>query len=179
MKMFWLELQTKVKRRFAKISQSQRRPILRPSPGWKRLLAHSHSRIYEDSVLHRSSTRSPPAAPRTRASCPPAWCAWARRAAGSACARSRTGRRWSALALRSAVEFHLSSLSEYQLCIQHSFDVNQQDFQSEASRYNYLQVSGLSSWGYGCGEPLMPDIFTSLAYYRDWILDNITSWNTL
>ena len=40
---------------------------------------------------------------------------------------------------------------------------------------NYLQVSGLSSWGYGCGEPLMPDIFTSLAYYRDWILDTMAS----
>ena len=38
-----------------------------------------------------------------------------------------------------------------------------------------MQVSGLSSWGYGCGEPLMPDIFTSLAYYRDWILDTMAS----
>ena len=69
-----------------------------------------------------------------------------------------------------------SYLSEYQLCSRHiTSHVNQQEFQSAASKYNYLQVSGLSSWGYGCGEPLMPDIFTSLAYYRDWILDNITS----
>ena len=34
------ELQTKVIRRFPKISQSRRRPLLGPSPCWKRLLAH-------------------------------------------------------------------------------------------------------------------------------------------
>ena len=37
-----LELETKVKRRFTKISQSRRRPLLGPSPGWKRLLALLH-----------------------------------------------------------------------------------------------------------------------------------------
>ena len=36
-----LELETKVKRRFAKFSQSRRRPILGPFPGWRRLLADS------------------------------------------------------------------------------------------------------------------------------------------
>ena len=41
-----LELETKVKRRFAKFSQSQRRPLLGPSPGWKHLLALSHLRHY-------------------------------------------------------------------------------------------------------------------------------------
>ena len=34
------------KRRFADISQSQRRPLLGPSPGWKHLLALSHLRHY-------------------------------------------------------------------------------------------------------------------------------------
>ena len=33
-----VQLQTKVIRRYAKILQSQRKPILGPSPGWKRLL---------------------------------------------------------------------------------------------------------------------------------------------
>ena len=41
-----LELQTKVIRRFAKISQSRRRPLLGPSPGWKRLLVLSNLRHY-------------------------------------------------------------------------------------------------------------------------------------
>ena len=41
-----LELQTKVKRRFAKISQSQRWPLLGPSPGCKRLLVLSHLKHY-------------------------------------------------------------------------------------------------------------------------------------
>ena len=35
---FLLELETKVKRRFAKIVQSRRRPLLGPSPSWKRLM---------------------------------------------------------------------------------------------------------------------------------------------
>ena len=37
-----IELETKVKRRFAKILQSLRRPLLGPSPGWKRPLVLSH-----------------------------------------------------------------------------------------------------------------------------------------
>ena len=41
-----LELETKVIRRYAKISQSRRRPLLWPSPGWKGLLALSHFRHY-------------------------------------------------------------------------------------------------------------------------------------
>ena len=36
--MILLELETKVKRRFAKIVQSRRRPLLGPSPSWKRLM---------------------------------------------------------------------------------------------------------------------------------------------
>ena len=40
------ELQTKVKRRFAKILKSQRRPPLGPLPGWKCLLVLSHLRHY-------------------------------------------------------------------------------------------------------------------------------------
>ena len=35
-----VELETKVKRRFAKISQSQRRPLLGPSAGLQHLLLH-------------------------------------------------------------------------------------------------------------------------------------------
>ena len=41
-----LVLETKVIRMFPKISQSRRRPLLGPSPGWKRLLALSHLRHY-------------------------------------------------------------------------------------------------------------------------------------
>ena len=40
------ELQTKVKRRFTKILQSRRWPLLGPSPGWKRLLALSYLTHY-------------------------------------------------------------------------------------------------------------------------------------
>ena len=46
-----LELQTKVIRRFPKILQSRRRPLLGPSPGWKRLLALSHLRHYTKQPL--------------------------------------------------------------------------------------------------------------------------------
>ena len=38
--------ETKIIRMFPKISQSRRRPLLGPSPGWKRLLAISHLRHY-------------------------------------------------------------------------------------------------------------------------------------
>ena len=44
-----LELQTKVILRFPKISQSWRRPLLGPSPGWK--LALSHLRHYAQQTL--------------------------------------------------------------------------------------------------------------------------------
>ena len=43
---FPLVLETKVIRMFPKISQSRRRPLLGPSPGWKRLLPLSHLRHY-------------------------------------------------------------------------------------------------------------------------------------
>ena len=42
----WVELQTKVISRLLQISQSQRRPLLGPSPGSKRLLPLSHLRHY-------------------------------------------------------------------------------------------------------------------------------------
>ena len=37
------------------------------------------------------------------------------------------------------------------------------------------QVSGLKSMSYGCAIPDLPDMYTSLAYYRDWILDTMAS----
>ena len=38
------------------------------------------------------------------------------------------------------------------------------------------QVSGLKpSSPYGCAIPDFPDMYTSLAYYRDWILDTMAS----
>ena len=38
------------------------------------------------------------------------------------------------------------------------------------------QVSGLKSLSpYGCAIPDFPDMYTSLAYYRDWILDTMAS----
>ena len=46
-----LELQTKAIQRFTKISQSRRRSLPGPSPGWKRLLALSHLRHNE--VAHK------------------------------------------------------------------------------------------------------------------------------
>ena len=41
-----IQLETKVIRRFPKISQSRRRPLIEPSPGWKRLIALAHLRHY-------------------------------------------------------------------------------------------------------------------------------------
>ena len=46
-----LELETKVIRRFSKISQSRRNPRLGPTPGWVCLLALSHLRHYAKRVL--------------------------------------------------------------------------------------------------------------------------------
>ena len=34
-------------------------------------------------------------------------------------------------------------------------------------------LTGLSSWGYGCGLQGYPDVFTSTPYFRHWIGDNI------
>ena len=34
-------------------------------------------------------------------------------------------------------------------------------------------IAGLSSWGYGCGEPGYPDVFTKTLYFKDWIEYNI------
>ena len=42
-----------LKRRFAKISHSRKRPLLGPSPGWKRGLVLSNLRHFEDSRLNR------------------------------------------------------------------------------------------------------------------------------
>ena len=44
------ELETKVIRRFPKISQSRKRPLQEPSPVWKHLLAISHLRHYAKQV---------------------------------------------------------------------------------------------------------------------------------
>ena len=46
-----LELETKVIQRFPNISQSRRRPLLGPSPGWKRPLELSHLRHYAKHAL--------------------------------------------------------------------------------------------------------------------------------
>ena len=34
-------------------------------------------------------------------------------------------------------------------------------------------LSGLSSWGYGCGQPGLPDVFTKTLYFNQWIEGNI------
>ena len=34
-------------------------------------------------------------------------------------------------------------------------------------------IAGLSSWGYGCGEPGYPDVFTKTLFFKDWIEYNI------
>ena len=36
-------------------------------------------------------------------------------------------------------------------------------------------VAGLSSWGYGCAMPMSPDVFTSVAFYNQWIKDQLSS----
>ncbi|XP_046430312.1 trypsin alpha-3-like [Neodiprion fabricii] len=36
-------------------------------------------------------------------------------------------------------------------------------------------LAGIVSWGFGCGQVMMPGIYTDVSYYFDWILENMNS----
>lgn len=37
-------------------------------------------------------------------------------------------------------------------------------------------MAGIVSFGYDCGDPLAPGVYTSVAYYKTWINDQL-AWN--
>ena len=38
---------------------------------------------------------------------------------------------------------------------------------------DFLQLTGIASWGYGCGQPGYPGVYTDTSYFIPWIIDNM------
>ena len=38
---------------------------------------------------------------------------------------------------------------------------------------DFLQLTGIASWSYGCAEPGFPGVYTETSYYIPWIMDNM------
>jgi len=44
--------------------------------------------------------------------------------------------------------------------------------ESSASKNMQYQQYGITSFGYGCGETMIPGMYTRVSYYMDWIIEN-------
>ena len=44
---------------------------------------------------------------------------------------------------------------------------------STSSRGDFLELTGVASWGYGCGEQGLPGVYSETSYFIPWIIDNM------
>ena len=59
-----------------------------------------------------------------------------------------------------------------------NLDISQGDSGGPMVREDFLgrfELIGVISWGFGCGEPNVPGVYTNIFHYREWLLETVQS----